>query len=904
MDAERWGALTPERVAGWITFDRDRTDWAYQEADTSMPARQAEGVAGLWNKLGRHRAALLADEVGTGKTLQALGVMALLWKTKPDARVLVLAPNRDICKHWQSEYAKFVRTHYLDSDGLVRRPCDGEPVHEARLVWSLSDLAEAVEEQQTCHFFITTIHSLSGLVRGEHEADFDKLQGAAAAAAEIHRRLKASLGGRGFDLLVVDEAHYFRNSKGKSQRAMAAREFFGPAEGRLGERALLMTATPSHASMDDVAAILGYVTEVGSEKPEALLERYTLRRLRRMKGRDGSHDKYSYRNERAVPADFDRDPAAEMFFALYQKLLVQQQGKDGRRFLYGYLEGFESFEVQAQDEEQNTEEDVAKRDFQGAPDTEILTRLARMHESLGGLPAHPKYDALVSGCVPADVFDASTDVHEHKHLVFVRRIPSVREIAKRINTAYDRQMGRRVAQALAPNDPGTRMRRWEASHWSREAFNRLFGSEAEAEDPMLLEGDDPASEQHVDADADVHSRVANLFVVKKTGAQRSTDCSNFSLRLRKPESLFSLLLEPASDYRAGTYRYYHRKQSGRRQRDEYTSAALEARGGGEKLRTSVVADLELDFERPMPTLLGLMHGLLESADRERIECLARDTALAESFGHYLKNGFLFASPVIIELYCWYSEFRRRGETGDAQQRYLAFLDFIGDKLNASLALAYFRAALETFEALCEGWKAHREGNWHVLTGLSSPALYASGAVKDRQRLILGFNSPFYPNVLATTSVLQEGVNLHMQCRKVHHYGIAWTPGDNEQRVGRVDRLFGKVNAQLQREGRAELAIYYPYLARSFDEEQLASFIREKHIVEERMDACRQPLVSAEIDLRHASDAWRSYLRTPRKDMNTLVLVDPYPFRREDHPIGEYRPQLTDGSCNRMQLGSA
>lgn len=272
-----------------------------------------------------------------------------------------------------------------------------------------------------------------------------------------------------------------------------------------------------------------------------------------------------------------------------------------------------------------------------------------------------------------------------------------------------------------------------------------------------------------------------------------------------------------------------------------------------------------------------MYGVLEPADRERIERLARNTAQAENFGHYLKNGFLFASPVIVELYCWHAEFCRRGETGDAQQRYRAFLEFINNKLNESLALAYFRAALETFEVLCENWEDHCKGNWHVLTGLSSPAFYASGAVKDRQRLIFGFNSPFYPNVLAATSVLQEGVNLHLQCRKVHHYGIAWTPGDNEQRVGRVDRLFGKINAQLERDGCAELAIHYPYLARSFDEEQLASFIREKYLIEERMDACRQSKANSEIDLRNTTEHWTSYLRKPSDGPLTMAIKDPFPY---------------------------
>ena len=134
------------------------------------------------------------------------------------------------------------------------------------------------------------------------------------------------------------------------------------------------------------------------------------------------------------------------------------------------------------------------------------------------------------------------------------------------------------------------------------------------------------------------------------------------------------------------------------------------------------------------------------------------------------------------------------------------------------------------------------------------------------------------------TVLQEGVNLHLQCRKVHHYGIAWTPGDNEQRVGRVDRLFGKVNAQLERDGRAELAIHYPYLARSFDEEQLAAFIREKHIIEERMDACRQSRVSAEIDLRNTTEHWTSYLRKPIDGQSALAISDPFPYDSKEERI--------------------
>lgn len=907
MSVNDWGALTPERVAGWINFDRGSEEWAYREDEDSMPARQAEGVAGLWNKLALHGAALLADEVGMGKTFQALGVMALLWKMRPDARVLVMAPNRDICRHWAREYGAFVRDHYRDVDHLVRNVANGGPVHEPQLCWKLEELEQAVQAG-TGSFFITTIYSLSGLVPREEKDTADKQVCAAAAAERIHRSLIEATGGRGFDLVVVDEAHYFRNAGGGSQRASAARAFFGEGDNRLGQASLLMTATPSHSSEENISAILGYVTDIasGEAAPSAreLLQQYAIRRLRRMKGRGRTHDKYSYRNETLVEAVFDGDPAAELFFALYQKMLVRDQEKEGKskRYLYGYLEGFESFDVEADVEDGEGADDRQGSDFEGARDTKILRRLSRMHAGLGGLPAHPKYDALVKKCVSGNVLDAFVDLHEHKHLVFVRRIPSVREIAKRVNDAYDCQLGLQIVKVLAPDGYDGLSKQWEKSGWSRAYFNATLSRLGVGKDDEDTPTDALVSQDEFlgeDSDDSIQSRISNLFVVKKEGRDRSTDCSNVRLRFQKPDSLFSLLLEPASDYRNGAYRYYFRKMSGDRARDDYGSAALDCRLAlhDELTRgTETIPGGSLEFAQAMPTLWGSMYALMKPEERAKIDSwLIRDPGIAENFGNYLKSGYLFASPVMVELYCWYAEFRRLQNGGDAQQRYLLFVEFIGKRLESSLAFAYFRAALDTFETLCEKITDHAlsdwRKDWRVLTGLQSPALYASGEVKDRQRLIMGFNSPFYPNVLAATSVFQEGVNLHLQCRKVHHYGIAWTPGDNEQRVGRVDRLFGKVNAQLERDGQAELAIHYPYLARSFDEEQLASFIQLKHGVEERMDACRQSRVSSEIDLRSSSEGWKQYLRKPRDADDLHSVPDPFSatFGSGEMPAGSYQP---------------
>ena len=52
-------------------------DFAHSGIEAEIARKQVEGVAGLWHILSNHRYAYLADEVGMGKTYQALGVIAL-----------------------------------------------------------------------------------------------------------------------------------------------------------------------------------------------------------------------------------------------------------------------------------------------------------------------------------------------------------------------------------------------------------------------------------------------------------------------------------------------------------------------------------------------------------------------------------------------------------------------------------------------------------------------------------------------------------------------------------------------------------------------------------------------------------------------------------------------------------
>jgi len=53
-----------------------------------------------------------------------------------------------------------------------------------------------------------------------------------------------------------------------------------------------------------------------------------------------------------------------------------------------------------------------------------------------------------------------------------------------------------------------------------------------------------------------------------------------------------------------------------------------------------------------------------------------------------------------------------------------------------------------------------------------------------------FNSPFWPMVLASTSVGQEGIDFHWWCHSIVHWNLPSNPVDFEQREGRVHRFKG------------------------------------------------------------------------------------------------------------------
>ena len=111
----------------------------------------------------------------------------------------------------------------------------------------------------------------------------------------------------------------------------------------------------------------------------------------------------------------------------------------------------------------------------------------------------------------------------------------------------------------------------------------------------------------------------------------------------------------------------------------------------------------------------------------------------------------------------------------------------------------------------------------------------SVANSERDRLFIGFNTPLVPEILIVTTVGQEGIDLHRECRHVIHHDLPWNPATLEQRTGRVDRI-GSKTERLRGNGNGDcfLDVAVPYIAGTYDEHRFRVVQGRAHVFEVTM----------------------------------------------------------------------
>ena len=159
-----------------------------------------------------------------------------------------------------------------------------------------------------------------------------------------------------------------------------------------------------------------------------------------------------------------------------------------------------------------------------------------------------------------------------------------------------------------------------------------------------------------------------------------------------------------------------------------------------------------------------------------------------------------------------------------------------------------------FETLVRAKKNHALlSGYHAGAENRNVVQLVKGDTQNRDRYYLGFNTPYRPEILVSTSVGQEGIDLHRECRHVIHHDLCWNPATIEQRTGRVDRIGSKVERERMGAEDGEgptLEIAVPYLAATYDERMFEELYRRAQLFEVTLGG--EIRVEGRIDPEHVA----------------------------------------------------
>ena len=116
---------------------------------------------------------------------------------------------------------------------------------------------------------------------------------------------------------------------------------------------------------------------------------------------------------------------------------------------------------------------------------------------------------------------------------------------------------------------------------------------------------------------------------------------------------------------------------------------------------------------------------------------------------------------------------------------------LADTIQMALELRTTNYTIDTFPRFKSRVQKMQSSDKEVTMRSHYATAFAQGTGEKGQdrkaNLQCSFNSPFWPFVLASTSIGQEGLDFHPYCRKIMHWNLPSNPIDLEQREGRINR---------------------------------------------------------------------------------------------------------------------
>lgn len=964
---------------------------------------QLSGAVHLHNMLCNQRYAYLADEVGTGKTVVALGVVSLLLARKPDARVVVVVPRHGVANQWVRDWNEFSKNIVIVDHPDLRDPVIRRPVRRARQCLSAGGLFETLRRSDQILPVVSIFafrYLQQRLKRGEAIADeTPELRKVirrwlrCKSTTEARRRfdteilprlnkkvLKRFLGENGIDLLLIDEAQCLRHPANltnttlagllglrstKVQRLEREVSLFSP----LVDRVLFISATPMHRCPEDLYEQLAYAHGgTIDEIAELNQKEYMLRRLRRLAG----YTQYDYRTETSMPAK-PSTPQEHLLLAVSQKLFESCQhaaSQSGHgRFEMGFLETFESYgssyesalvHAQAADaaEEDVDSTPVKPPPAKAAPEDTLAQeahqkalmttddkgrddRAARMpidrlvlvemqkawkevaDDDAATYPPHPKYEA-VAKMVRDHLQDCSGP---EKTIIFVRRIRGTKELAGAVQNEHNKFLWQQLNILAGGTTPsvirGALAERHASDAKDSKSSSAKCNSKEQVNPLELFMGEGSLSKWRRRLRDARSLEVARLFhesplrcLLKKTGTSLSEVLGASGTVRAELKRLGgeALRRRKTGTIDKGWYDWLvwertivaHLGKSVFRQWQGWIDPLVEVLGRrlerNRGMRTGIqpLDEFVAEFEgsehsiwEKCATEFGVDEGLAGLLDDPPDKDRLWTWELQKEWARLL---LLNTEGLILLLAGCTWESKKTPTTSG----FVDALENAGKPLRSRATWRPRQLLNSTIfnsvkrQILGRRWVGKDSKN--LLEHHSSPPALrhrmfarAVSGENGKDGLVAaqrGFNSPGYPDFLVTTDVMREGLDLHLFCRQVLHYGIAWSAGDLEQRNGRCDRLFSRTNRILEKvrdEDSTEgtLRVKYPVLIGSIDERQVARIITVKQQIADLLGTAGvRPDCDAEERTVSLQEAFRRLELSRKRLSGDDAASDPYPAQEE------------------------
>jgi len=558
---------------------------------------QRDGCAALFNMLVRNGIAYLADEVGMGKTYIGLAVMHLLRYQKPDARVLIIAPRRNIQEKWANDLTSFVQQNWQRADHRVKTP-QGTPDWPTNTPDRLSDwVVNLYDSNVEPHDTILRMTSFSinadedDVRRFTEALSNSKLDALSkhpcrkqidecTTQKELIENVRALINEAAhYDLIIIDEAHNLKHGYQEDMPSSLRNEslfhMFRP-DGNAHAPVpwlLMLSATPMEngvpmslvrqfevfgrdqdalKSWDEAEPSIS-VRDLSGKYPakelKELQRRLIVRRVGEIKLPDSSSlTRNMYRREWRKGGVESHDMPLKsssmherLVNGVIQKNVFEMLQRDkGGRFRIGALE---SFEIYAGSESSLTEtDDGSSKAGTVLPDQQLIADLCQSYRKCFSQEVpHPKLNA-VSSMLSQKI------ANREKALVFVRRVATTTDLASRVSSSFDQEIIRRIKESIVQEE-------WMIvdeidQAWKKKRTTREF-EEFEKEADSLEE--DISDEHHEisdeEEDTNVSEVVPSLFTWWfRGGREKLPEYAHLFTGRRLREQLearfrFSLILE-------------------------------------------------------------------------------------------------------------------------------------------------------------------------------------------------------------------------------------------------------------------------------------------------------------------------------------------------------------------------